>query len=481
MALAYLRMRLQNWRHRMLEHDLPYHHDTARLFAPLAHDDWAMLLDSGQALDPQTGQPGSQYGRYDIVVAEPFVTMVTRMGVTTITSFGHQQISEQDPFSLLKDLLAKYPTVKTGATFAGGAVGYWGYDLTRTDAHLQPRAQAVPEMMIGLYDWAILVDHRAKTSKLVSHAVLPRTRENWDALKASFNAVASNADSKPFVVNGRPAANFSHAGYHQAIDRIHQYIRAGDCYQVNLSQRFQVPVTGDAWTAYLKLREISPAPFMAFMQLPDMERQQFQILSNSPERFLQTDGEHVETRPIKGTRPRDPDALRDAANARELLDSIKDRAENLMIVDLLRNDIGKVCCTGSVRADTLFQLQSFANVHHLVSIVTGKLKHTATAVDLLQACFPGGSITGAPKLRAMQIIDELEPDTRGVYCGAIGYIGFDGQMDTNIAIRTAVVQNGDFTYYAGGGVVIDSVPENEYQETLNKAASMEKCLAAFSK
>lgn len=463
----------------MLEHHLPYHHDSARLFAPLAHDNWAMLLDSGQAINPQTGKPGSQYGHYDIIVAEPFATLVSRDGETTVTHLGETEVSRENPFTLLKALLAKYPAAKNDTIFAGGALGYWGYDLARAEAQLPDRARTIPDMMVGLYDWAIVVDHRAQTCKLVSHSILPQTHTNWHALQARLDAVSRPVAIEPFHVLGKSAANFTRAEYHAAIHKIHQYIRAGDCYQVNLAQRFQASVEGDPWTAYLKLREISPAPFMAFMQLPDAAGGQFQVLSNSPERFLQTDGEHVEARPIKGTRPRDADPVRDAANAAELQQSLKDRAENLMIVDLLRNDIGKVCRTGSIRADTLFELQSFANVHHLVSIVTGKLKLDATAVSLLRACFPGGSITGAPKLRAMQIIDELEPDTRGIYCGAIGYIGFDGKMDTNIAIRTAVVQNQQFTYYAGGGVVIDSDAENEYQETLNKAVSMEKCLAFF--
>lgn len=465
----------------MLEHHLPYHHDSARLFTPLAHDNWAMLLDSGQAINPQTGKPGSQYGRYDIIVAEPFATLVSRDGETTVTHLGEIQVSRENPFALLKALLANYPAAKNDTIFAGGALGYWGYDLVRAEAHLLNRERTIPDMMVGLYDWAIVVDHRAQTCRLVSHGLLPQTRENWHALQARLDAASSLGVSKQFHVLGMSASNFTRAEYHAAIHKIHQYIRAGDCYQVNLAQRFKVPVEGDAWMAYLKLREISPAPFMAFMQLPDTIGAQFQVLSNSPERFLQTDGEHVETRPIKGTRPRDADSVRDAANAAELQQSPKDRAENLMIVDLLRNDIGKVCRTGSIRADRLFELQSFANVHHLVSIVTGKLKPDATAVSLLRACFPGGSITGAPKLRAMQIIDELEPSTRGIYCGAIGYIGFDGKMDTNIAIRTAVVQSQQFTYYAGGGVVIDSNAEDEYQETLNKAVSMERCLAAFTK
>ena len=299
----------------MLEHHLPYHHDSACLFAPLAHDNWAMLLDSGQAINPQTGKPGSQYGRYDIIVAEPFATLVSRDGETTVTHLGETQVSRESPFALLKAFLAKYPTAKNDTIFAGGALGYWGYDLARAEAHLPDRERTIPDMMVGLYDWAIVVDHRAQTCRLVSHGLLSQTRENWHALQARLDAAPSPGVSEKFYVFGKPVANFTRAEYHAAIHKIHQYIRAGDCYQVNLAQRFKVPVEGDAWMAYLKLREISPAPFMAFMQLPDATDAQFQVLSNSPERFLQTDDEHVETRPIKGTRPRDADPMRDAANA----------------------------------------------------------------------------------------------------------------------------------------------------------------------
>jgi para-aminobenzoate synthetase component 1 len=274
-------------------------------------------------------------------------------------------------------------------------------------------------------------------------------------------------------------SNLSEAQYQQAFIQVKNYIAAGDCYQVNLAQRFAAKVQGDSWQAYKKLREISPAPFMAYMNLPLSTSENFQILSNSPERFLQTDGQHVETRPIKGTRPRSADAAQDLAYSSELLTSLKDRAENVMIVDLLRNDISKNCVLGSVKANQLFQLQSFANVHHLVSIVTGKLKKTASAVDLLKGCFPGGSITGAPKLRAMQIIEELEPHRRGLYCGAIGYIGFDGSMDTNIAIRSAIVVENELSFYAGGGIVADSVGDNEYKETLDKASNLKAMLAYF--
>ncbi|HYD34232.1 MAG TPA: anthranilate synthase component I family protein, partial [Methylophilaceae bacterium] len=215
---------------------------------------------------------------------------------------------------------------------------------------------------------------------------------------------------------------------------------------------------------------------MSYLNLPGV-----QVLSGSPERFLQVNGEHVETRPIKGTRPRSANAAEDANNAAELLSSEKDRAENLMIVDLLRNDIGKSCSVGSVRADRMFALESFANVHHLVSTVTGKLASDATAVDLLRGCFPGGSITGAPKLRAMEIIEELEPNRRGLYCGAIGYIGFDGNMDTNIAIRTAIYSHGALRFWAGGGIVADSEMQKEYRETWDKASSMLALAAHFRK
>jgi para-aminobenzoate synthetase component 1 len=236
---------------------------------------------------------------------------------------------------------------------------------------------------------------------------------------------------------------------------------------VNLTQRFAARAEGDAWHAYLKLREINPAPFAAYLDLPDGK-----IVCSSPERFLRVTGGHVETKPIKGTRPRSTDPTRDRALAEELRASAKDRAENVMIVDLLRNDLGKVCAPGTVRASKLFDVESFASVHQLVSTVEGRLAPGKHALDLLGACFPGGSITGAPKVAAMKIIEELEPHRRGIYCGAIGYVGYDGNMDLNIAIRT-LVQRGDHVYtWAGGGIVADSNVHAEYQESLDKAAAM---------
>ena len=308
---------------------------------------------------------------------------------------------------------------------------------------------------------------------LVSHGFHPETRNQLAELCALFDEPAVEVSSY-FALTSPIRSNMNFEEYAQAFHQVKHYITEGDCYQVNLAQRFSAQAKGDGWLAYLKLRQISPAPFMAYMNFGAM-----QVLSGSPERFLQVVANHVETRPIKGTRPRSKDAVQDQQYAAALQASVKDKAENLMIVDLLRNDISKNCKTGSVKADKLFQLQSFANVHHLVSFVSGVLQAGKTAIDLLRGCFPGGSITGAPKLRAMQIIDELEPNRRGVYCGAIGYIGFDGNMDTNIAIRTAVYANGEISFYAGGGIVADSVLDKEYAETLDKASSLLASLQFF--
>lgn len=485
----------------LLQHELAYQQDSASLFEKLAHQQWAMLLDSGQAIDPSTGLAGSQYGRYDILVAEPFITLVTKNKQTKITQNGQVNISEDDPFYLLNYLLNQYKVSKNNVSlnylnlekisdlncpFAGGALGYFAYDLARTIEKLPniaTPAADTPEMMIGFYDWAVIFDHREKKCSLVSHGFTENVKENWQALCARFDAMIlkpKGLSESLFQVTSNIQSNLSKSQYFQAFDKVKSYIDAGDCYQVNLAQRFSAQVQGDSWQAYKKLRQISPAPFMAYMNLPLNDAENFQVLSNSPERFLQTDGNHVETRPIKGTRPRSADAAQDLVYAQELQNSLKDKAENVMIVDLLRNDLGKNCVIGSVKAYTLFQLQSFANVHHLVSIITAKLKPSATAVDLLKGCFPGGSITGAPKLRAMQIIEELEPHQRGLYCGAIGYIGFDGKMDTNIAIRTAVVCQNTLSFYAGGGIVADSTADKEYNETLDKASNLKAILGHFS-
>ncbi len=472
----------------MYTYPLPYYHDSSLLFEHIAHQAWAVFLDSGQLLESATGKPGSQFGRYDMIAAEPFITLKSCGIETEIGQDGIQTSSKEDPFVILKQLLQQYPAPKSKYPFSGGALGYFAYDLGRRLEVIANTSlpEVIPDMMIGFYDWVIIVDHREKRTELVSHCLHASTLPKLEALQKLFNspfqyAKKNDEYNTEFIVNSSIKANFTTQQYAQAFSKIEQYIANGDCYQVNLAQRFSAVVTGDSWQAYKKLRQISAAPFMAYMNLPLTSDENFQVLSNSPERFLQTDGTHVETRPIKGTRPRSKDLVEDLANAQDLLTSAKDRAENVMIVDLLRNDLGKNCEIGSVVTTHLFQLQSFANVHHLVSIVIGKLKLGATAIDILRGAFPGGSITGAPKLRAMQIIEELEPNRRGLYCGAIGYIAFDGNMDTNIAIRTAVICKNELSFYAGGGIVADSQAKTEFNEILDKASNFNTLIKFFMK
>jgi para-aminobenzoate synthetase component 1 len=466
----------------LIQHALPYQHDSAQLFARIKHMRWPMFLDSAQMLHADTQLPASQFGRYDILVADPAMTFVTTGSQTVVEHAGKQTISEEDPFTLVKQTLQRTPSAHSDYPFTGGALGYFSYDLGRRIEQLPSIAAndtQMPEMMVGIYDWAIVVDHRAKTTHIVSHQFYT-SNDVWHTLCALCEQ-AAHEETATFQVTSAVRSNFNAETYEQAFKQVQHYIQEGDCYQVNLAQRFSAEVDGDSWQCYRTLRAISPAPFMAYMDLSFGNQQSLQVLSASPERFLQLIGQQVETRPIKGTRPRFEDPDKDLQSAIELVTSLKDRAENVMIVDLLRNDIGKVCERGSVKAEKLFNLQSFANVHHLVSFVTGVLDYRYTALDLLRGCFPGGSITGAPKLRAMEIIEELEPHRRGIYCGAIGYIGFDGDMDINIAIRTAVVIAGQIHFYAGGGVVADSTYEKEYKETLDKASNFLTTMDILSK
>jgi para-aminobenzoate synthetase component 1 len=441
---------------------IPYRADSAALFEVIADEPWSVFLDSGR--------PQSTSGRYDILAARPFITLLTRGGVTAIGRAGRVEHSTDDPFSVLRQHLAAGGAGSAPADlpFTGGAIGYFGYDLARRIDRLPTRtaASTVPDMAVGIYDWAVVVDHARQASWLVGAAREAETAAAWEGLVALFSRDAQIPDRRPFRV-GAVSCDFTPQTYRAAFDRIQRYIHAGDCYQVNLAQRFSAPVAGDHWLGYQALRRLNPAPYSAYLNLPEVR-----ILSSSPERFLSVRQGVVETKPIKGTRPRAAAAEADAVLARALQASEKDRAENLMIVDLLRNDLGKVCAPGSVAVPKLFEVESFASVHHLVSTVTGQLAEGRDAIELLRACFPGGSITGAPKLRAMQIIAELEPQPRGVYCGALGWLGFNGDMDSNIAIRTLVSANNELQFWAGGGIVADSQADAEYQECLDKAAAL---------
>ena len=445
--------------------ELPYRPDSASLFESIADLPWAVFLDSGRH---HAGQ-----SRYDILSAQPYARLVTRGALTEVQADGIE-LSREDPFSLVRRFLDCGAAEGAGLPFSGGAIGYFGYDLARRIERIPALArdeERMPDMAIGVYDWALVVDHCDHRTWLVGQGRDPETDVKWGGLVARFTNPRPESRRVPFHITSAITSNMTREQYMHAFRRIQRYIRDGDCYQVNFAQRFAAHASGDPWLAYQALRIINPAPFSAYLSTPYA-----QILSASPERFLKIEGGRVETRPIKGTRPRAGHPRLDAELAEALRGSEKDRAENVMIVDLLRNDLSKNCALGSVRVPKLFDVESFATVHHLVSTVTGELAPGRDALDLLRGCFPGGSITGAPKLRAMEIIEALEPQRRGVYCGAIGYVGFDGNMDLNIAIRTLVHSRGIVRCWAGGGIVADSRAEDEYQETFDKAAAMLKLL-----
>lgn len=447
---------------------LPYHENTADYFAVIRNMNWSVFLDSANT--------NGNNGRYDILAADPFIRISSSADDTQVRYRDDQHISsEADPFQLLQEVLSQYPTTSGSLPFSGGAIGYFAYDLGRrieTIPNTAQNAEQTPDMAVGIYDWALVVDHELKQCWLCSHGFDPYTHQIWPELTAKLQSTIHAEQKSTFHVHGPLNTNLDYTEYQTAFDKIQHYITEGDCYQVNLAKRFEIEASGDPWSAYQILRKQNAAPFSAFLDFGEVS-----VLSSSPERLLQVHQGQVETKPIKGTRPRDlNDPVNDQKLADELQNSVKDRAENLMIVDLLRNDLGKVCEPGSIRVPHAFTLESFATVHHLVSTVTGELAEGETAVSLLKACFPGGSITGAPKLRAMEIIEELEPHRRGIYCGSIGYIGFDGEMDTNITIRTMVFSDNRLRFWAGGGIVTDSNVDAEYQEVDDKAAAMFKLI-----
>lgn len=448
-------------------HELPYDQDSSLLFEGIADLDGAVFLDSGF--------PRNRQGRYDILAAQPFQTLVTRNGITAIRSKQDVSISSKDPFEILQDLLEPRAETFGSLPFCGGAIGYFAYDLARQLEVLPDMTkdlENIPQMIVGFYDWAVVVDHLEQKTWLVSQGRNVETTIQWSNLVNLFiEPRRMHYENQPFVVVDEVVSNMTRTEYGGAFRKIKRYLQDGDCYQVNLAQRFSAHCEGNPWHAYKELRVLNSAPFSGYFNFLEV-----QILSSSPERFLKVVNRKVETKPIKGTRPRGATEPEDRQQIDELEASLKDLAENLMIVDLLRNDIGKNSKLGSVNVPKLFAIESYATVHHLVSTVCGELAPGRDSIDLLRGCFPGGSITGAPKIRAMEIIEELEPHRRGVYCGSMGYISFNGNMDTNIAIRTLVHSENTIRFWAGGGIVADSQEQAEYDECFDKAAALLKLL-----
>jgi len=464
-------------------------HEAEDVFRRLARQPHCLFLDSAM-LDPSLG-------RYSFVTCDPVAWLRAMPG-------------DADALAHLPNMLATCPTARRDdlPPFQGGVAGLFSYDLGRqyepTRSALAPRLDefGVPAVAVGLYDVVIAFDHQIRQAWIISQGLpetepLARRRRAADRLAqfrhwlaeppcAPSGTTASSSSSAPLpadrlapqfpaiTCHGHPAradalltSNFSEPNFLRAVQRAIEYIYAGDVFQVNLSQRLLHPAVDDPVSLYLRLRRRNPAPMAGYFDLGD-----FQIASASPERFLQVRGRLVETRPIKGTRPRYEDEAADQAARDELCRSQKDRAENVMIVDLLRNDLSRVCEPDSVRVRDLCRLESYRFVHHLVSTVEGRLAEPAGPLELLAAAFPGGSVTGAPKVRAMEIIAELEPTARGAYCGSLGYIGLDGSMDTSILIRTITAGRGWWQAPVGGGIVAQSDPRREYEETWHKAEGL---------
>jgi para-aminobenzoate synthetase component 1 len=440
----------------------------------------------------QTDQQDARRGRFDIMSAAPLYWLESRNGCIDWQGSAPDLPPAHSSFAALRQLVsfiesqpADYANCEAqDLPFCGGLIGYCSYDLVRESIDLPVIAEAdiaIPDMQFGFYAWCFVQDHHRQRSWLVIHPACT------EALRLQLFVLRDHMSANPIVAIcaleisssdiphgdtqcSDAQCNQDSEHYQQQFFRIQNYIRAGDCYQINYAQRFSLPTKQSAHDVYWRLRHKMPSPFCVLLPVLGTEDH---ILSFSPERFVQLDSHrNVTTQPIKGTAPRHADAEVDRRISDQLLGDKKNRAENIMIVDLLRNDLGRVCETGSINVEALCELQSFANVHHLVSTIQGRLMAELNAVDLLEACFPGGSITGVPKIRAMQIIEELEPQRRSIYCGNIAYFSAHGHMDSNIAIRTVLLHDNTLYCWGGGGIVADSEVDSEYCESLTKIQTL---------
>ncbi len=438
---------------------------------------FSFFLDSG--MDPH------KLGRYSFIGGSPFLVLSSRGSQITLIRNGDKTTSTGNPFDTLNHLLDTYRLTAPSSPvpFTGGAVGYLSYDLCHFIERLPGTATddlQLPECYFAFYDLILAFDNLHNKAYIVSTGFPELSEsERMSRAKKRLGEIKDRLADMPNPATDIPATSvspseqvtlkggFTHQEYVAAVEKARQYIIAGDIFEVNLSQRFETKLSITPYELYRRLRQINPAPFACYLNFDEVT-----VVSASPERFLRTRGDRVETRPIKGTRPRGKTPEEDAALAGQLKNSTKDRAENIMIVDLERNDLGRVCHYGTVNVTELAILEVFPTVFHLTSTVEGRLREGKNCIDLLKATFPGGSITGAPKVRAMEIIDELEPTRRSAYTGSIGYLSFNGDIDLNIAIRTFLVKGNKAYFQVGGAVVYDSDPEAEYQETLDKARAL---------
>jgi para-aminobenzoate synthetase component 1 len=464
---------------------------TPQLFGLINDKPYSFFLDSG--MDPR------RLGRYSFLGSEPFLVISSRGSEITLIRGKEREVQRGNPFDTMGKLLEAFRLDHCPAPvpFLGGAVGYFGYDLCHFTERLPSTAiddLRLPESCLAFYDTVLAFDHLEKKAFVVATGFpemeegqrLRRARMRLEETKSWLHATSgiqetdlsrsrilgdSEFESQHESQEITLKSNFTPEEYVSAVNRVREYIAAGDVFQVNLSQRFEADLKISPFELYKRLRGVNPAPFAGYLNFPEVT-----VVSASPERFLKVQSDLVETRPVKGTRPRGRNPIEDESLADELTHSAKDCAENLMIVDLERNDLGRVCRYGTVKVTELAILETFPTVFHLTSTVTGRLRRGKNNIDLLKATFPGGSITGAPKVRAMEIIDEIEPTRRSVYTGSMGYLGFNDDMDINIVIRTFLIKEGKVCFQVGGGIIYDSDAEAEYVETLDKAKALIRAL-----
>ncbi len=442
------------------------------------------VRSDGNAFLLESVEGGERIGRYSFIGSGPVTTIVSHGDQVEVREGARMERRTADVLEVTRAILGRHPPVPDPSLprFTGGAVGYFGYDLVRSMERLPNRPADdvnLPTCYLAVADTVIIFDHVRHTMKIVANVAVDgdggtayrraveKVEQVYDRLRTPIVLPSNGGRIHPAMDTDMPVAAFL-----GAVDRAKEYIRAGDIFQVVLSRRFSATVEDvDALNIYRALRTVNPSPYMFFLDFEDVK-----IIGSSPELLVRLEGDVVETRPLAGTRPRGATEEEDRALAAQLLADEKERAENVMLVDLGRNDLGRVCQYGTVRVTDLMSVERFSHVMHIVSDVQGQLRQGLDAVDVLRACFPAGTVTGAPKVRAMEIIDELEPVARGPYAGAVGYLGFSGNMDTAITIRTIVMVGGRAYVQAGAGIVADSVPEREYVETVNKAKALVRAL-----
>ena len=449
----------------MLISKIPYKVDTTTYYEQIRHLDWPVFFDSCY----QSDRKKSQYARYDIISADPFVKIYSNLNSIKVCEKNQTFHSNDDGLEIVQNYINKYSMPYSEIPFIGGAIGYCSYEMDEKKID----NCNLPKISMGIYDWALIVDHFLQEAYLVTTNVDEETKKNWSKYIKLLSTSTSDKSQK-FIVKSEIEDNSNFEDYRNKFKLVMDYLKEGDCYQINLSKQYKVLVEGDSWQFYKIFRNSNKSRFMAYLDFKD-----FEILSGSPERFIQVRGNAVNTRPIKGTIGRDKNHDRDKKNALALKESVKDQSENLMIVDLLRNDLSKNCDIGSIKVSELFELESYPNVHHLVSTISGNLKNESNMLKLFSDSFPGGSITGAPKIRAMEIIRELEDHNRELYCGSVVYFSFNRSMDSNIAIRSLFRKGNELYFYSGGALTIASNDKDEFQEIEDKVRIIKKTINYF--